>query len=212
IDVDFNNMVQDWNRGVNRRRNGSPFTPITMNIMDMITSMVAEKPVVIFSKSTCCLSHSMTSLIRSFGANPTVHELDEMANGQQIESALLQMGCQPSVPAVFIGQRFVAMDVVTTLTAEKPVVIFSKSNCCMGHTVKALISSFGTEPAVFELDKMPSGHQVERALLQLGCCPSVPAVFIGQKFIGGADEVIKLNVQNKLAQLLLGARAIFIWS
>ncbi|ESW35063.1 hypothetical protein PHAVU_001G203500 [Phaseolus vulgaris] len=75
--------------------------------MDMITSMVAEKPVVIFSKSTCCLSHSMTSLIRSFGANPTVHELDEMANGQQIESALLQMGCQPSVPAVFIGQRFI---------------------------------------------------------------------------------------------------------
>ncbi|KAG4916602.1 hypothetical protein AAZX31_19G194600 [Glycine max] len=75
--------------------------------MDVITSMVAEKPVVIFSKSTCCLSHSMTSLIRSFGANPTVHELDEMANGQQIESALLQMGCQPSVPTVFIGQRFI---------------------------------------------------------------------------------------------------------
>ncbi|KAG5044042.1 hypothetical protein AAZX31_03G190200 [Glycine max] len=75
--------------------------------MDVITSMVAEKPVVIFSKSTCCLSHSMTSLIRSFGANPTVHELDEMANGQQIESALLHMGCQPSVPAVFIGQRFI---------------------------------------------------------------------------------------------------------
>ncbi|KAK7396852.1 hypothetical protein VNO78_18014 [Psophocarpus tetragonolobus] len=75
--------------------------------MDMITSIVAEKPVVIFSKSTCCLSHSMTSLIRSFGANPTIHELDEMANGQQIESALLQMGCQPSVPAVFIGQRFI---------------------------------------------------------------------------------------------------------
>lgn len=75
--------------------------------MDMINSMVAEKPVVIFSKSTCCLSHSMTSLMRSFGANPTVHELDEMANGQQIESALLQMGCQPSVPAVFIGQRFI---------------------------------------------------------------------------------------------------------
>lgn len=49
----------------------------------------------------------MTSLIRSFGANPTVHELDEMANGQQIESALLHMGCQPSVPAVFIGQRFI---------------------------------------------------------------------------------------------------------
>ncbi|CAJ1879361.1 unnamed protein product [Sphenostylis stenocarpa] len=104
------------------------------------------------------------------------------------------------------------MDVLTTLTADKPVVIFSKSNCCMSHTVKALISSFGANPAVIEVDKMASGQQVERALVQLGCRPSVPAVFIGQKFIGGAEEVIKLNVQNKLAQLLLGAKAIFIWT
>ncbi|TKY52547.1 Monothiol glutaredoxin-S6 [Spatholobus suberectus] len=75
--------------------------------MDLITSMVTDRPVVIFSKSTCCLSHSITSLIRNFGANPTVYELDEMPNGQQIERALLQMGCQPSVPVVFIGQQFI---------------------------------------------------------------------------------------------------------
>ncbi|XP_027349934.1 monothiol glutaredoxin-S6-like [Abrus precatorius] len=102
------------------------------------------------------------------------------------------------------------MDVVTTLTADKPVVIFSKSTCCMSHTVKALICGFGANPAVIEVDKMPRGQQVERALLQLGCSPSVPAVFIGQQFIGGADEIISLNVQNKLAQLLLRAKAIFI--
>lgn len=74
--------------------------------MDTVTSMVGEKPVVIFSKSTCCLSHSVTSLIRSFGANPIVYELDKIVNGSQIESELLQMGCKPSVPAVFIGQQF----------------------------------------------------------------------------------------------------------
>ncbi|KAF7804818.1 monothiol glutaredoxin-S1-like [Senna tora] len=103
------------------------------------------------------------------------------------------------------------METVRSLTAEKPVVIFSKSGCCMSHTVKALISSFGANPSVIEIDKMANGHQIERALLQLGCRPSVPAVFIGQQFIGGADQIISLNVQNKLAQLLLGARAIFIW-
>ena len=74
------------------------------------------------------------------------------------------------------------MDVVTSLTADKPVVIFSKSTCFMSHTVKALICSFGASPSVIELDKMQSGHQVERALIQLGCKPSVPAVFIG--FLG----------------------------
>ncbi|KAJ1435698.1 Thioredoxin-like superfamily [Sesbania bispinosa] len=104
------------------------------------------------------------------------------------------------------------MDMVATLTADKPVVIFSKSTCCMGHSVKVLICSFGANPTVIELDKIANGQQIERALVQLGCRPSVPAVFIGQQFIGGADEVIRLNVQNKLAQLLLRAKAIFIWS
>jgi glutaredoxin 3 len=69
--------------------------------------MVNDKAVVIFSKSTCCLSHSIKSLIRNFGANPIVYELDEMTNGIQIERELLQLGCQPSVPAVFIGQKFI---------------------------------------------------------------------------------------------------------
>jgi len=80
----------------------------------------------------------------------------------------------------------------------------------MSHTVKALICSFGANHAVIEIDKMVSGQQVESALLQLGCRPSVPAVFIGQEFIGGADEVFKLNVQNRLSQLLLKAKAIFL--
>ncbi|ESW35064.1 hypothetical protein PHAVU_001G203600 [Phaseolus vulgaris] len=103
------------------------------------------------------------------------------------------------------------MDVLTPLIADKPVVIFGKSTCCMSHTVTALIASFGASRAVIEVDKMASGKQVESALVQLGCHPSVPAVFIGQQFIGGADELIKLNVQNKLSQLLLKAKAIFLW-
>ncbi|OIW06774.1 hypothetical protein TanjilG_11499 [Lupinus angustifolius] len=103
------------------------------------------------------------------------------------------------------------MDVVTRLTAEKPVVIFSKSTCFMSHSVKALICSFGANHMVIEVDKIENGLQIESALVELGSRPSVPAVFIGQQFIGGADEVISLNIQNKLAQLLLSARAIFIW-
>jgi glutaredoxin 3 len=74
--------------------------------MATVSSLVGEKPVVIFSKSTCCLSHSVTSLIRSFGANLSAYDLDKIENGSQIESELLQMGIKPSVPAVFIGQQF----------------------------------------------------------------------------------------------------------
>ncbi|RDX65804.1 Monothiol glutaredoxin-S1, partial [Mucuna pruriens] len=92
------------------------------------------------------------------------------------------------------------MDILATLISDKPVVIFSKSTCCISHSVKALICSFGASPTVIEVDKMANGQQIERALIQLGCRPTVPAVFIEQKLIGGAEELISLNVQNKLAQ------------
>ncbi|KAK7392341.1 hypothetical protein VNO78_20775 [Psophocarpus tetragonolobus] len=117
-----------------------------------------------------------------------------------------------SISPLFRYCYFVAMDLLATLTAEKPVVIFTKSTCCISHTVKALIRSFGANHSVLEIDKMENGQQIERALIQLGRRPTVPAVFIGQQLIGGADEVISLNVQNKLAQLLLRAGAIYIWS
>ncbi|KAK4273174.1 hypothetical protein QN277_021627 [Acacia crassicarpa] len=104
------------------------------------------------------------------------------------------------------------MEIVRSMIEDKPVVIFSKSSCCMSHTVKALICNFGANPTVIEVDKLPNEQQqqVETALIQLGCSPSVPAVFIGQQFIGGVAQVISLNVQNKLNQMLLKARAIFV--
>lgn len=101
---------------------------------------------------------------------------------------------------------------VASLVDNKPVVVFSKSSCAMSHSIKLLIQSFGANPTVYELDEMPNGHHIERTLLQLGCQPSVPAVFIGQQLIGGAPQVIGLNVQNRLAPLLLNAGAIFIWN
>ncbi|KAL5791740.1 hypothetical protein ACOSP7_000334 [Xanthoceras sorbifolium] len=103
------------------------------------------------------------------------------------------------------------MDTIARLVKEKPVVIFSKSSCCMSYTIKALISSFGAHPAVYELDQIQHGQQMERALVQqLGCNPSVPAVFIGQELVGGANQVMSLNVRNQLGPKLLEAGAIWI--
>nr|GEV96739.1 monothiol glutaredoxin-S2-like [Tanacetum cinerariifolium] len=50
---------------------------------------------------------SVRTLICSFGANPTVYELDEHPEGQKIEKELTALGCKPSVPAVFTGQELV---------------------------------------------------------------------------------------------------------
>ncbi|KAJ0808295.1 putative thioredoxin-disulfide reductase [Helianthus annuus] len=71
--------------------------------MAMVTSLVSERPVVIFSKSSCCMCHTIKTLISNFGANPTVYELDEHPDGKRLEKELRGLGCKPSVPAVFIG-------------------------------------------------------------------------------------------------------------
>ncbi|KAF5811134.1 putative thioredoxin-disulfide reductase [Helianthus annuus] len=94
------------------------------------------------------------------------------------------------------------MTTVTRAVAEKPVVIFSKSSCCMSHTIKALIYSFGINPTVYELDEYTNGKQLEQELKALGCKPSVPVVFIGQDLIGGPNEIMQLHLKRKLATLL----------
>ncbi|KAI3773121.1 hypothetical protein L6452_04320 [Arctium lappa] len=94
------------------------------------------------------------------------------------------------------------MAMVEGLVAEKPVVIFSKSTCCMCNTVKTLVYSYGVNPTVYELDDLPNGQQLERELNALGCKPSVPAVFIEQDLIGGANEITTLHMQRNLARVL----------
>ncbi|KAJ6941019.1 monothiol glutaredoxin-S1-like [Populus alba x Populus x berolinensis] len=83
---------------------------------------------------------------------------------------------------------------------EKPVVIFSKSSCCMSHSIKSLIRGFGANPTVYELDRIPNGQQIERALVQLG----------GQRLVGNERQVMSLHVQNQLVPLLIQAGAIWI--
>ncbi|XP_057775596.1 monothiol glutaredoxin-S6-like [Salvia miltiorrhiza] len=76
--------------------------------MNTIMKLAGENPVVIFSKNDCCMSHAIDTLIRGYGANPRVYELDQLAEGEQMEKDLMALlGCNPSVPAVFINKDFV---------------------------------------------------------------------------------------------------------
>ncbi|KAK4353890.1 hypothetical protein RND71_026084 [Anisodus tanguticus] len=98
------------------------------------------------------------------------------------------------------------MDMVMKLGAERSVVIFSKSTCCISHNIEILLRGFGANPIVYELDKVSDGKEMEKALIELlGCKSSVPAVFIGEEFVGGSNEITSLNVRGKLKNLLLKA-------
>ncbi|XP_021730977.1 monothiol glutaredoxin-S1-like [Chenopodium quinoa] len=102
------------------------------------------------------------------------------------------------------------MEVIQHLVEGKPVVICSRTSCCMSHSMKQLISNYGANGTVYELDETPQGHEVDTALQKLGQVPRVPAVFIGQKYVGGAKEVISLQVQGRLVPMLMEAKAIWV--
>ncbi|PKI41813.1 hypothetical protein CRG98_037813 [Punica granatum] len=96
------------------------------------------------------------------------------------------------------------------MVSEKPVVIFSKSSCCMCHTIKTLFSDFGVNPNVHELDEIPRGKEIEQALARLGCSPAVPAVFIGGELVGGANEVMSLHLNRSLIPMLKSVGALWL--
>ncbi|CAK9177226.1 unnamed protein product, partial [Ilex paraguariensis] len=98
---------------------------------------------------------------------------------------------------------------VRDLASKKAAVIFTKSSCCMCHSIKALFYELGASPAIHELDQDSNGKQMEWALRSLGCTPTVPAVFIGGNFVGSAPEVISRQVDGSLKQLLIDAGAIW---
>ncbi|KAF4355220.1 hypothetical protein CsatB_025963 [Cannabis sativa] len=102
------------------------------------------------------------------------------------------------------------MERVTKMASEKPVVIFSRSTCCMCHTIKTLFCDFGVNPTVYELDEIPRGREIEQALTMLGCSPTVPAVFIGGQLVGGANEVMSLHLKRSLIPMLKSVGALWV--
>nr|GEW27213.1 RNA-directed DNA polymerase, eukaryota [Tanacetum cinerariifolium] len=77
-------------------------------------------------------------------------------------------------------------------------------------SVRTLICSFGANPTVYELDEHPEGQKIEKELKALGCKPSVPAIFIGQELVGGANEIMSMHLKGKLVPLLIKERAIWL--
>ncbi|XP_021755494.1 monothiol glutaredoxin-S1-like [Chenopodium quinoa] len=102
------------------------------------------------------------------------------------------------------------MDTVNRLVEQKPLVIFSRSSCCISHSVIKLISGYGANATIYQLDDISNGQEIDRPLQRLGLRPSIPAVFIGQKLVGGANEIISLQVQGRLVPMLKEAGALWV--
>lgn len=102
------------------------------------------------------------------------------------------------------------MEMVANIVAERPVVIFSRSNCCLSESVKSLFYEFGVNPAIYELNGSLRSREIEQALGRLGCNPVVPAVFIGGELVGGVNEVMSLHLKRNLKPRLRLAGALWV--
>nr|GLL30639.1 glutaredoxin-C13-like [Ipomoea trifida] len=76
--------------------------------MEKVKTLASQHGVVIFSKTTCCLCYAVNILFQELGVKPHVYDIDtDNQDGKEMERALARMGCNSSVPAVFIGGNLV---------------------------------------------------------------------------------------------------------
>lgn len=69
---------------------------------EYVKSEIASNDVVVFSKTYCPYCIATKGLLQDLKINAKVIELDEVANGSQIQAALLDLSGQRTVPNVFI--------------------------------------------------------------------------------------------------------------
>ena len=84
-----------------------PSTKLSLSPEDFAKSEIKSNDVVVFSKSYCPYCTATKELLTSMGVKYTVHELDKIGDdGPEIQSALLKMTGQRTVPSVFVkGQH-----------------------------------------------------------------------------------------------------------
>ncbi|KAL6985539.1 Glutaredoxin-C6 [Sarracenia purpurea var. burkii] len=95
---------------------------------------------------------------------------------------------------------------IQRLISENPVIIFSRSSCCMCHVMKRLLSSIGVHPTVIELDddEIPALHSADGSTANDGA----PAVFIGGTRVGGLESLVALHLSGHLVPKLVQAGAL----
>ncbi|KAI3787201.1 hypothetical protein L1987_41517 [Smallanthus sonchifolius] len=93
---------------------------------------------------------------------------------------------------------------IQRLITENPVIIFSRSACCMCHVMKRLLSSLGVHPTVIELEEDEIGALSASQQEGEGEGETVaPAVFIGGERIGGLESLVGLHLSGHLVPKLV---------
>ncbi|KAL1315400.1 hypothetical protein HN51_042167 [Arachis hypogaea] len=103
---------------------------------------------------------------------------------------------------------------IQRLITEHPVIIFTRSSCCMCHVMKKLLATIGVNPTVIELDDheiaaLPSSSEDGPAAAS-NLRNRAPAVFIGGACVGGLESLVALHVSGHLVPKLVQVGALWV--
>ncbi|KAG9154059.1 hypothetical protein Leryth_000566 [Lithospermum erythrorhizon] len=93
---------------------------------------------------------------------------------------------------------------IQRLISENPLIIFSRSSCCMCHVMKRLFSTVGVYPTVIELEEEEIGALGGDG----GGGGGAPVVFIGGTRVGGLESLVALHLSSQLVPRLVEVGAL----
>lgn len=104
---------------------------------------------------------------------------------------------------------------IQRLISENPVIIFSRSACCMCHVMKQLLSTIGVHPTVIELEEdeiaaFPAPPLDTTTTTTTVRGSGVPAVFIGGTRVGGLESLVGLHLSGHLVPKLVEVGALWV--
>eukprot|EP00096_Caligus_rogercresseyi_P014818 TRINITY_DN730_c0_g1_i2.p1 TRINITY_DN730_c0_g1~~TRINITY_DN730_c0_g1_i2.p1 ORF type:complete len:605 (+),score=119.83 TRINITY_DN730_c0_g1_i2:160-1974(+) len=96
----------------------------------------------------------------------------------------------------------VIQSTINKLVDDNVVTIFSKTTCPFCYKVKELFNSLNVKYLVIELDELENGSDVQQRLADKTGQRTVPNVFINGKHLGGADDTLKANSEDRLLPMI----------
>ncbi|OAQ72853.1 glutaredoxin domain-containing protein [Pochonia chlamydosporia 170] len=91
---------------------------------------------------------------------------------------------------------------LSSILKKAPVVIFSKTYCPFSKTAKGILLDkyhIAPVPHVVELDEHPQGPALQAVLGEKTGRRTVPNILVNGVSIGGGDDIVELDRENKLA-------------
>lgn len=133
-----------------------------------------------------------------------------MGQGDSFKQAVADAMAGPSLDVINANQQ------IDSIVENSPVVVFSWTMSPFSKKAKLILEQIGAKYKVVELNEpWKDGNMLRAALGRRVGRTSVPAVFIGGKYVGGCDDgpspdcpgIMALAIQGKLRPLLIEAGA-----